>query len=270
MFFAAVLMAFISINSCDLEELSDLVSLDDISNATPTIEENMEVQAKIIDVFENVNNLIDVSDLKSLKLECVDPIVTQEGNTYTMDYGNVDNCSGKIVVTFSGEPSLLTPYLEADITFEDYVSDDFKMNGTIELAVNPTLLGTINYSLKTANSLNIESAEATFTWSCDYAIKWTDGISTPEDSMDDVYLMSGSSTQVKDGDTNILEITEDLLLENTCEYVKQGVVKATMGSGDDMLELTIDFGVNAEGNNENACDPNAIITSGSLSLPVEF
>ena len=270
LYLGAILIVLISINSCDLEELTNLVSLTDISDAMPTIEENMEVQAKIIDVFENVNNLIDVSDMKSLYLRGDGPKITADGNTYTFDYTEVPNSSGIIVVAFSGEPSWLTPELKATITFNDYESDDYTINGGMELKVNPTLLGTINYTLKTINSLTIINIDDTFTWSCDYLIKWTEGLLTTNDSSDNTYLMSGSSTQVKDGDTNILEIIEDLLLEYSCEYIKQGVIKVTINSGDDSLELSVDFGVDADGNNSNDCDSNAIISSGGLSLPVEF
>jgi|GEM_PF-4518512 hypothetical protein len=256
------------ISSCELDQVSPT----DLANAGTTLKENTNAEMGVIEVFENVNNFgfRDGSE-KSVTLLGTKPTITWSGLTMTLDFTSVPGASGKIIVTFSGVPGY-TPGVVATISFENYVNTEgIGMAGVMKLAIEQFVPATsAKFSMITDGDITITEDGSSYFWACDQYFDWAEGLATLTNGDDDVFIMNGTSTQTQDTLINNMTLT-DLKYASDCKYLMDGelVIVKDAGSTNE-LKVTCDFGVDANGIDNGACDGFVKMTAGSLTLTIDL
>ncbi len=245
-------------------------SPEDLVDAAPEVGKSVNTELSAIKVFENVNNFgfNNDGDFKSGSLSG-DPEVSWEGFTMTLDFTNVADASGKIIVEFSGTPGY-TPNLVATITFEDYENSGAALAGTMKLTVEDFNDAFALFAMETVGDISITEGGITYLWSCDQTLKWYEGVTTLMDNTDDSFLINGDALQVMDTVKNKTVLT-DVVYATSCSYIKDGVLVLTKDfEGDNPTEITVDFGIDKDGVDNGECDSWVKLTSGGITMKIDL
>ncbi len=256
------LMAF---SSCELT-----TSPEDLADAASTISENVDTELKVIKVFENVNNFgFNKEALKSALLPNTDPDVSWSENTLTLDFTNVNDASGKIIVEFSGVPEY-TVDLVATVTFDEYENGGTAMAGTMKLTIEEINDTFVLFGMETDGDVSITEGGVTYFWSCDQTLKWYEGFTTLLNITDDSFLVNGNANQVMDSVTNKTVFT-NIDYASSCKYIKDGILVLTEDfEGNKPIEITADFGIDKDGNDSGECDSYVKLTSGGITMKIDL
>lgn len=258
------------ITSCDIQDpLDNQPTTQDLENASVVIEDQSDAQLNSMSIFENVNNVaFNQKSTKSLSNE--GPAASWSGNTLTLDYNDVANASGKIIVEFSGIP-VLHGGLTASITFQNYVSKGTSIDGEMELAVLE-FTASPKFSYKSVDALTVKKgSQAAYQWSFDQTIVWAEGYTTPLNSADDTYYFEGSAQQVTGSVTNKMEIEEKAVYSVGCDYLKEGIIKFTNASGSaDEFVVRADFSVGSATGIIGECDGYVKIYAGVIQITINL
>ena len=233
-------------------ELDSLTSASKLQDSEGVVAENANAQMQVVKVFENVNNFAFAADGMKSAYDG-DPEVSFEGNTMTLDFTDVSNANGKIMVAFSG-PIMYAEGLTASVTFDEYVNDGTGMDGELSLSITEYVPDTkIEFTLA-SSGLTMTEDTTSYLWSCNQQLFWETGFNTPMDGSDDQYLLNGTSSQEINGVVNDTEQT-DVLNAATCDYILSGILVLTQdANSDDPFVITCDFGVGETEDDFGQCD----------------
>jgi hypothetical protein len=147
--------------------------------------------------------------------------------------------------------SLQNPGSLATITFSNYYINGFKRDGTIT-RTNTTVAGgtTRSWNRTVVNGSMTSPAGQVRTFSKNINITQIDGLSTPCDRSDDIYLLDGTRTVTSfNGKTRTFTTQTPLQKKASCANIDQGILNIQAGT----KTATLDFGT---GN----CDNQAVLT----------
>lgn len=264
---SAILAVLFVFTACELT-----TSPDDLVDASETVGENMDKELKVVDVFENVNNFgFNKDGLKSASLLGNEPEASWSADysTLTLDFTNVANAQGQIIVVFSGTPGY-TSGLDANVTFVDYVNDGTALDGEIVFTITDFSSANALFGMKTTGYLTITESGITYDWSCDQTLNWYEGVSSLGDNSDDSFLINGNTEQKLDTLVNTMVLT-DIDKKADCEFIVDGeMVLVQDAESDNSMEVTIDFGIDKDGNDSGDCDGWVKLSSGGITLKVDL
>jgi hypothetical protein len=257
------LVLLFAFSSCELTTTPE-----ELIESGETIGENVKAELEVIEVFENVNNFGFNSDgLKGAVFSGEKPSLSWSGLTLTLNYNDLVNSSGKIVVVFSQNP-MYSVGLVATVTFDDYVRNGMGIAGAIEMTIKDYVLNEAAvFGIKTMGDLVFTKMGSSYNWSCDQTMNWIEGVGTLLDNSDDAFLINGTSTQVIDTMTHVIKFT-DVLYSSDCEYIKSGIIE--METNSDGSPITCDFGVGQNDTDVDLCDAYVQVSSGGLTLKIEL
>jgi len=185
--------------------------------------------------------------------------------TITIDYG--EGCTGSKglektgIITLHMTDTILNTGAEYTVTFEDMTMG----NRTIEKTANvfnetvdngPTVIRSEYVMTSTVVS---EGTTLVMVREFNETRIWESGFLTPEIE-DDVFWKSGSgSLTINDEPKFDRNIVEDLLIDRSCDYPKQGIIQISRGDE----TMTIDYG-------DGECDNLALVTKDGESEEIEL
>ncbi len=271
LFALAIVMA-----GCELSDpIGNRTSQEDLENAAPVVENSINSQISAVKVFENVNNYgiseEGVPGRKSGLVPETGPAVTWEGFVMTLDYANVPNAEGVIVVEFNKNPAYSTG-LVADITYNGYKSEGVGVSGSMVLTITNYVAGQLaEFTLKTDGDLTFTEGSSSFLWACDQTISWNKGIANFAQNDDDEFVFDGTITQKQDGKVN-KQTLDNLIFADDCDYVKDGILDLVIDQGtDNEFEISADFGVGATPDaTRGLCDRYVKLYTSDLSVILEL
>jgi hypothetical protein len=193
--------------------------------------------------------------------------ITESGDDYpkeiVIDYG--DGCvgkkgeiiSGKIIISISADMKEAGASME--MRYEEFYLGDKKID-QLKTKTNLGQNGDGNWVLESKEEITITYADGSSSSRNSVSTtEWISGYDT-EQSEDDVFLRSGSGLVVtSEGDEFSREITEPLLFDRSCQYIKSGVIELNKAG----TEIIIDFG-------DGECDEWATITKDGESTEVDL
>lgn len=181
--------------------------------------------------------------------------------TVTIDFGTActgldgKTRSGKIISVFTGH--LAEPGNSVTTTFENYMVDSFKVEGTHKI---------INTSTSNSRSFNIvvSGAKITkpngkwFTWDSNKIVVQVEGNGTPRWPFDDVFEITGAKSGSNSaGITWSATVIEKLIRKGDCRWIVKGVVSLTRNTNSAVL----DYG-------NGTCDNKATITANGQTIEI--
>jgi len=188
--------------------------------------------------------------------------ITQSGTTFpktiTIDYGT--GCSGKGDREMKGKviiemtDTIINEGAISTITFQDVYIGGNKLENSI-ITVNQGQNDAGHWVIATDSKQTITKEDGTVVIRNFNEIQeWVSGFDTADKS-DDVFYRSGSgSVSESDGTTYSRSITQPLLIDNSCHYIKSGIIELNNAGS----MTYIDFG-------SGECDNIAKVTNDSLS-----
>ncbi len=220
--------------------------------------------------FDNVTNLADEAYALSTNghFKSSDNIflgdcatVTLDTTTFpyemTIDFGDT-NClgtdgryrRGKIIVTFTGR--YWRPGTIITTTFDEYYVNDNQVEGTKVVTNNGfNDAGNMNWDIAVNGMITLANGEGTITWNSQRSREWIEGINTPFNRWDNIYLITGDAHGERANGLHwTRQITNPLRIELACRFIVSGTVKV-IPEGKPVRIL--DFG---DGN----CDNEATVT----------
>ena len=175
----------------------------------------------------------------------------------TIDFGDT-NClgndgryrRGKIIVTFTGR--YWHPGTIITTTFDEYYVNDNQVEGTKVVTNNGfNDSGNMNWDIAVNGLITLANGEGSISWNSQRNREWIEGISTPFNRWDNIYLITGDATgQRANGLHWTRQITNPLRIELACRFIVSGTVKVTPEGKPVRI---LDFG---DGN----CDNEATVT----------
>lgn len=183
--------------------------------------------------------------------------------TITIDYG--EGCVGKKgfekrgTITLHMSDTILNPGATYTITFADMTIG----NREVEKTAVITNLGQEDGSWVLSSSYvmtsTIESGEAVVIREFEEKKVWLSGFETPEIE-DDIFLKSGGGSMTVNGELKFeRNIIEDLLIDRSCMFPKEGIIEISRG----VETMTIDYG-------DGECDKLAVVTKDGESEEIEL
>jgi len=220
--------------------------------------------------FDNVTNLADEAYALSTSghFKSSDNIFLGDCATVTLDtttfpyemiidFGDT-NClgtdgryrRGKIIVTFTGR--YWHPGTIITTTFDEYYVNDNQVEGTKVVTNNGfNDAGNMNWDIAVNGMITLANGEGTITWNSQRNREWIEGISTPFNRWDNIYLITGDAHGERANGLHwTRQITNPLRIELACRFIVSGTVKV-IPQGKPVRIL--DFG---DGN----CDNEATVT----------
>ena len=174
--------------------------------------------------------------------------------------------SGKIIVVYTNR--LTHPGAKATTIFDNYTVDSIKVQGThvITNQSDPftTNCGTHKWKVVVERGKLTKPNGNYIEWNSIKTIEQTDGRCTILSPLDDIYKIDGSANgKVKRGDILVAwnsEITEPLIKEFTCRWIKKGIIRNMR------LNLTTTSPwVAAINYGPGICDNKAVVTINGIS-----
>ncbi len=245
---ALLVVSGIAFTSCDdlLEPMA--VSPED----SEELKEDAVQNSKADDAFGGTLEAIStygISEDWTKKFDGNGPVVTYDPVQFivTLTFPN----GGTIIIDWNAAPWWTTPNLTGVVAITNFVENGSTVNGTLDIAS----VGTATQpALSVEGSLTILIGGQTNTFSIDRTFVWHAGFDTLIDLTDDAFAIYGTSTLTtgnKTLTTTVLE-NEKMIKYNSCDYPQQGIIKMVV-SGQNK-SVTMDYGVDANGNSNNACD----------------
>ena len=169
-----------------------------------------------------------------------------------MDFTNVTNASGKIIVDYDSNPFAVgLDVINAVVTMEDFVNDGSPVyNGVLNFSMSDGLTTPVFELNNTGlEALTMTNGSKVASWLGEKTMTWLEGRTSPLDRLDDAYSVSGNSTGVSVMGDNYSVISTGLYLTPECEYIMDGTMVIVNNVGtDSQTTLTMDFGVDSNGN----------------------
>ncbi len=181
-----------------------------------------------------------------------------------IDFGAV-NCvgvdgrarRGKILAQFDGNyPDQGTVI---NISFQEYFVNDHRIAGSKQIT-NMGLNAAGNRVFKIeVNGSVIKPGGLYFTWNSVRFREWKEGSATPLNPLDDLYVITGSTSGINtDGTSFSFSIIKPLVRRLLCNWFECGAIELTQPG---VPKITIDFG-------NTGCDNNASISVRGVSYPL--
>lgn len=175
----------------------------------------------------------------------------------TIDFGDTNCLSndgryrrGKILVSFTGR--YRRPGTIITTTFDNYYVNDNQVEGTKVVTNNGfNAEGHMSWTISVNGVITFASGKGTITWKSQRIREWVEGIDTPHNRWDDVYLITGqASGERANGLSWTRKITNPLKVKLACRFIISGTVEIKP-EGKPMR--TLDFG-------DGECDNLATVT----------
>jgi hypothetical protein len=184
--------------------------------------------------------------------------------TITLDYG--EGCVGKRglekrgSITLYMTDTILNPNATYTITFEDVTIGNRKVEKTALITnegqdENGSWIISSEYVMTSTR----ESEGATVVREFDEKKVWLSGFETPKIE-DDIFLKSGGGSMTVNGELKFERtILEDLLIDRSCMFPKEGIIEISRGEE----TMTIDYG-------DGECDNLAVVNKDGESEEIEL
>lgn len=224
-------------------------------------------------VFDNVTNIADEAyALSSVNLKSAEAAenriflsscatVTLDTTVFprvlTIDFGD-SNClcndgryrRGKIIISFTGRYK--KPGTIRTTTFDNYYVNDNQVEGTKVVTNNGfNDQRNMNWSITVNAVITLANGEGTISWKSQRNREWTEGIDTPHDRWDNVFMITGkSSGQNAKGISWTRVITKPLEVKLACRFIVSGTMEINR---DGKPTRILDFG-------DGECDNLATVT----------
>jgi hypothetical protein len=243
------------------------------NNAPDTSYTAVQDDAYAESVFDNVTNIADEAyAISSVNLKSAEATenriflsscatVTLDTTSFprvmTIDFGD-SNClcndgryrRGKIIISFTGR--YRNPGTVRTTTFDNYYVNDNQVEGTKVVTNNGfndqhhmTWTITVNAVITLANG------EGTITWKSQRTREWAEGMDTPHDRWDNVFMITGKSAgQNAKGVSWTRKITKPLEVKLACRFIVSGTMEIHR---DGKPTRILDFG-------DGECDNLATVT----------
>ncbi len=285
---AIVFLSFIVFGSCKKETSADTTQEEFASEASSEADaESDDIFNEVFDnvlgvnadvgfggtgVFGRMSQGTDVAGTARLTA-CPNVTITRINNMdsfpvkIVMDFGT--GCtsrdgrtrSGKIIAIYTNR--LFVPGAKATTTFEDYMVDSIKVQGTLTITNEGEVISAICTRHKwkvVVENAKLSKPNGNYTeWNSTKTIAQVEGTCTPFNHFDDIYKIEGSARgKVKRGDLLIAwnsEITEPLIKKFICRWLVKGAIRVAR------LNLTNSSPWVATINYGNGdCDNKAVVT----------
>ncbi len=256
--FTVMMAALLMFSSCKKENNTD----NDFSA--------VEADAFAENTFDNVTNLTDEAYSLSTNghFKSSDNIFLGDCATVTLDtttfpyeliidFGDT-NClgndgryrRGKIIVSFTGR--YWHPGTIITTTFDEYYVNDNQVEGTKVVTNNGfNDAGNMNWDIAVNGLITLANGEGSITWNSQRNREWIEGISTPFNRWDNIYLITGDAHGERANGLHWTRIiTNPLRVELACRFIVSGTVKV-IPEGKPVRIL--DFG-------DGSCDNQATVT----------
>ncbi len=152
----------------------------------------------------------------------------------TIDFGDT-NClgndgryrRGKIIISFTGR--YWHPGTIITTTFDEYYVNDNQVEGTKVVTNNGfNDSGNMNWDIAVNGIITLADGGGTISWNAQRGREWIDGIQTPFNRWDDIYLITGQATGERaNGIHWTRDITSPLRVELACRFIVSGTVEIT-------------------------------------------
>ncbi len=239
------------------------------NSTTPTFT-TVQDDAYAESIFDNVTSLTNEAyDLSSTNFKSTEghiflsscATVTLDTTVFprvlTIDFGDT-NClgndgryrRGKIFVSFTGR--YRKPGTIITTTFDNYYVNDNQVEGTKVVTNNGfNDEGHMSWTISVNGVITLANGKGTITWKAQRTREWVEGIDTPHNRWDDVYLITGqASGERANGLHWTREITNPLKVKLACRFIVSGTIEIKP-EGKPMR--TLDFG-------DGECDNLATVT----------
>ncbi len=175
----------------------------------------------------------------------------------TIDFGDT-NClgndgryrRGKILISFTGR--YWHPGTIITTTFDEYYVNDNQVEGTKVITNNGfNDSGNMNWDISVNGLITLANGGGTISWVSQRNREWIEGISTPNNRWDNIYLITGQATgQRANGLHWTRQITSPLRIELACRFIVSGTVEI---NPEGKPVRILDFG-------DGSCDNEATVT----------
>jgi hypothetical protein len=202
--------------------------------------------------FKSADGRIFLSDCATVTLD-----TTVFPRVLTIDFGDT-NClgndgryrRGKILISFTGR--YWQPGTIITTTFDEYYVNDNQVEGTKVVTNNGyNDSGNMNWDMSVNGIITLADGGGTISWNSQRNREWIEGISTPYNRWDNVYLITGQATgQHANGLHWTRQITSPLRIELACRFIVSGTVEITPEGKPVRI---LDFG-------DGTCDNEATVT----------
>jgi hypothetical protein len=178
--------------------------------------------------------------------------------TLTLDFGSgctsADGILRKGKLTYVFSAPILVPGATASVTFNQYVVNNYGLQGTYSITNNSSDVNGISFTTQVTNGIITYPNATNYHYSHNKTYTMTAGSTTPFDITDDVYSISGNSSfSTTGGASLVFNATTPLVKAVSCHNVSSGVVTFVYNQA---VTGTIDFG-------NGTCDDLATVTVGS-------
>ncbi len=204
------------------------------------------------DKFKSTEGRVFLSNCAAVSLD-----TTAFPRVLTIDFGDT-NClgkdgryrRGKILVSFTGR--YYRPGTIITTTFDNFYVNDNQIEGTKVVANNGfNDQKHLSWTISVNGIITLADGNGTISWKSQRTREWTEGLSTPHNRWDDVFLITGkASGQRANGLRWTREITNALEVKLACRFIVSGTVQIKP-EGKPMR--TLDFG-------DGECDNLATVT----------
>lgn len=157
--------------------------------------------------------------------------MTSTPSVLTLDFGE-ENClcadgiyrRGKIIASFNG--IYFYPGTVVNYSFENYYVNDYHIEGTITVTnMGLNTSQNLYWDIVVNGQITKPDNGGTFTWNAHHQIEYAEGITTPLDYSDDLFLVTGSATgTTTGGQTYTNTIVTPLQIRLTCQWIGLGVI----------------------------------------------
>ncbi|MGE5106191.1 MAG: hypothetical protein ACM3H8_01490 [Sphingobacteriales bacterium] len=181
--------------------------------------------------------------------------------TVTIDFGTActgldgKTRSGKIISVFTGH--LAEPGNSVTTTFENYMVDSFKVEGTHKI-VNTSTSNSRSFNIVVSGAKITRPNGKWFTWDSNKIVVQVEGNGTPRWPFDDVFEITGAKSGSNSaGITWSATVIEKLIRKGDCRWIVKGVVSLTRNTNSAVLNY---------GN--GTCDNKATITANGQTIEI--
>jgi len=175
----------------------------------------------------------------------------------TIDFGDT-NCLGKdgryrrgrIIVTFTGR--YWRPGTIITTTFDEYYVNDNQVEGTKVVTNNGfNETGNMNWDIAVNGMITLANGEGSITWNSQRNREWIEGINTPFNRWDNIYLITGDAHGERANGLHWdRQITNPLRIELACRFIVSGTIEI---QPEGKALRILDFG-------DGSCDNEATVT----------
>ena len=175
----------------------------------------------------------------------------------TIDFGDT-NCLGKdgryrrgrIIVTFTGR--YWRPGTIITTTFDEYYVNDNQVEGTKVVTNNGfNETGNMNWDIAVNGMITLANGEGSITWNSQRNREWIEGINTPFNRWDNIYLITGDAHGERANGLHWdRQITNPLRIELACRFIVSGTIEI---QPEGKALRVLDFG-------DGSCDNEATVT----------